>query len=120
MLARDHLTLPSADKVEGHQQVETVISMACEDKGRETGARNADAQFFLQLADQTVFRRFTGLELSAGELPKAGQLLAFGTLTDQHTAVGVDQGRRSDKNHAFFAHVAVLGLQRQNATDRRK
>ena len=58
---------------------------------------NLDAQFFVQLADQAVFRRFSGLHLAAGKLPQPRQLLALRPFADQHPAIGVDQGRGGDE-----------------------
>ena len=65
-----------------------------------------DPQFLLQLADQATLRRLAGLDLAAGEFPQAGELLALRPLADQHAAVGVDQGRGGDQQHAFFSHAA--------------
>lgn len=54
------------------------------------GARHPDAEFLVQFAHQRVVRRFTGLDLAAGEFPEARVEAARRALAEQelHSAVG--------------------------------
>jgi len=69
---------------------------------RETGVRDLYTKFLAQLADKTSFRRLARLDLSARKFPQTGQLLAFRALTDQHPAVGIDQGRGRDEHDRLW------------------
>src|SRR5690606_7840348 len=55
-----------------------------------------DAELFSQLAPQAGKRRLVRLELTAGELPTAGHVLAGGTLRDENPAGGVEQRAGDD------------------------
>ena len=90
-LARLHKTLPAAADVERHQQVEVFVGVAREGKRREAVGFDFDAEFLTQFADQRLLGALAGFELAAGKLPQPRELLAFGALSDQHAAVGVDQ-----------------------------
>jgi hypothetical protein len=63
--------------------METVVRVAGEHEGREAGVTDADVEFFLQFADQAVFRRLAWFELTAGEFPQASQGLPLRSLADQ-------------------------------------
>ena len=56
-----------------------------------------DAELLAQFADQRVLRPLAGVDLAAGKLPQALELLALRPLRDQHAAVDVDQRRRDDQ-----------------------
>ena len=65
---------------------------------RQTLLIDDDSQFLLQFTDQTLFRAFSGLDLAAGKLPKTGHRLAFRTLAEEHTSVGVDERAGCDED----------------------
>src|SRR5665213_2298584 len=103
------LSLPAPANIERHQEMEAGIGMARESEWCETGFIDDDAQFLLQLPDQTLFRRFTIFDLAAGKLPQACHRLAGRTLSDQHPAVGIDEGAGGNKDD-FDAHSPTTSM----------
>jgi hypothetical protein len=67
------------------------------ERGQASGL-DIDAQFLAQFADQRRFRPLAGLDLAAGELPKARERLARRPAGDQHPAVHIDQGGGDDQD----------------------
>ena len=55
------------------------------------------AQFFVQLARQGRFGRFTALDLPARKLPKTCHCLAIRTLLNKNPPGIIDQGRGNDQ-----------------------
>src|SRR5690606_30648454 len=63
------------------------------------------AEFFEQLAPQSVQRGLLWLQLATGEFPAARQMLAWRTLGDQHATGRVEQraGHHVDDAHVCLA-----------------
>ncbi len=74
-----------------------VQSFAGEGNGLDIRLFDADAQFFIQLANQSGFRSFPRLNLASRELPEAGHRLAFRSLLHENSAILVNQGGGCDK-----------------------
>src|SRR5260370_538984 len=82
---------PSPADVRRHQQVKRRVGVARKGDRREARLADGDADFFLQLADQRLFRPFAGLDLAAGKLPEARERFALRPLRDQDALVGIDK-----------------------------
>ena len=92
-----HEAVPTADQVERHQEVTAGVGGAREHEGGQAIGLDADAEFFVELADQRGFGRLAGFDLAAGKLPQPGERLALGAAADQHAAVLVDDRGRDDQ-----------------------
>src|SRR5215475_1973418 len=67
-----------------------------------------DAEFFFQLATQSVLRLFAFLDLSSGELPLQRHGLMFGPLADENLAVLEDECRDHTLHHHRDSTAAGL------------
>ena len=70
--------------------------MAREGQRREAGLLHRDPELLAQLADQRLLRSLARLDLAAGKLPQACELLSFGPLGQKDAVVRVDQGDGND------------------------
>lgn len=64
-----------------------------------------DAQLFIELTDQSCFRRFTGIDLAAGKLPQARHGFSFGALGEQHPVVRIEKRNGAYQHNGFVAHA---------------
>src|SRR6516162_9802617 len=56
---------PAPADVERHQQVERLVSVACEGQRRQARLGYSDAELLVELANEALLRPFAGLELAA-------------------------------------------------------
>src|SRR3984893_7778688 len=64
-----HDPLPSPAYVQWHEKMKIQVSMAREGEGRDTGFVDRYPQFFLELANECLFRPFARFHLTTRELP---------------------------------------------------
>src|SRR5260221_13032480 len=88
--------------------MKALIGVAGKRQRRQAGLGDLDADFLAQFADQSLLRPLAGIELAAGEFPKAGQRLALRALRDQHALVGVDQSAGDDEREFDLSHARSL------------
>jgi hypothetical protein len=90
---------PSSADEQWHQQMKIFVRVTREDQRSEAGSVNVNSKFLLQFTDQRRFRRFAGLHLAAGKLPKACHRPARGPPCDKHAPIDVDKrdGRNEEK-----------------------
>ena len=121
MLPGDDQSLPAAAHPERHQQLERLIGVAREAKGREAGLLHHDAEFLVQLADQRLLRALARLDLAAGKLPEPRELLTLGPLGDEDAPVGIDEGAGGDEDKLQIQRThrnGILSVSRQDRLDR--
>jgi len=102
-LLRSDKAFPAPAKVKRHQEVKTFVTMRSESERRETVFLHADAQFFVQLADEGLFGTLARFDLAAGKFPQTGHRFALGALREQHAAIGVDEGASRDEDEFGLA-----------------
>jgi hypothetical protein len=71
---------------------------------------SADAQLFSQFPRERLLRALSGLDLSAGKLPKRTHRLIGTPLADQHFTVAHDERRRDEAQRGASAGAGSLGL----------
>jgi hypothetical protein len=89
--------------------MEVFIAVAREGQGRQARLPYDNAKFLFQFPDQRFLGSFARLDFASGKLPQASHRFAGGTLSEQHAAVGIDQGACNNKNE-FDAHEPRLKL----------
>jgi len=74
--------------------------VAGESERLHAGDAGVYAKLLAKFARQRLLRPLAGVDLAAGKLPQAGELLARRPLREQHAAIGVDQRRRDDEEES--------------------
>jgi hypothetical protein len=103
---RLRLALPGADPIKAQPHMGVWVDKLLHQPGR--GGGDGDGQLFLQLAHQRGIRRFTGLDLAAGEFPIAGVHLAHRARGQQKPAVGTHQHPGDHFNKLGGGHVLCV------------
>src|SRR5690606_29394034 len=95
------------DRIEEQQQHAVAVGVPGERE--RAGADQTDAQLLVELASERRHRVFVGLDLAAGKLPEAAQVLVVGAPGDEDPAVVASADGGDDDDHAPTPSAAVIG-----------
>ena len=81
-----------------------IIDMAGEGEWGEAAFGDVDIQFFRKFPNQSAFRRFAFIHLTARKFPEPRHGFALGSFRHQHTTVRIDQRDGRNQN---CRHIAI-------------